>query len=407
MPLAHLLAPAAALALVAGSVAANERGSHPLGRPWAGALVGGVRLPASGEHFFTWDPVLRRSPDRPWRRNGSDRLVRLVVRVLDRYSAAHPGAPRVGVGDLSRPHGGDFGLRYGWPGHVSHQNGLDVDVYYPRRDRRERPPDSPAQIDRSLAQDLVNRFVRAGAIRIFVGPQTGLRGPPWIVQVLAHHDNHLHVRIAPPPPRWRLLARSQLGRPIRLAERGNPHATRILVVGCIHGNECAGRAVIRQLAQMPEPLHLDLWLVDDLNPDGLAARVRGNARGVDLDRNFPARWRRLGHRGDAHYWGPRPLSERESRAAYALILRLRPAITIWFDQPQAVVRAWGHSSTAARRYARLARIPFRRQRALAGTAPNWQNKRFPDASSFVVELPAEPLSRAAAKRCARAVIALR
>ena len=123
----------------------------------------------------------------------------LLLRVINAYAAAHPSAPRVGVGDLSRPHGGDFGVRYGRPGHVSHQNGRDADIYYPRRDARERAPTRPSQIDRGLAQDLVDRFVRAGAVRIFVGPHTGLRGPPKIVQVLAHHDNHFHVRIPARP----------------------------------------------------------------------------------------------------------------------------------------------------------------------------------------------------------------
>jgi protein MpaA len=332
--------------------------------------------------------------------------VRLIFRVIDGYATAHPRAPRVGIGDLSRPRGGDFGVRYGWPGHVSHQNGLDVDIYYPRRDRRERPPHSPSQINRPLAQDLLNRFVRAGAVRIFVGPRTGLTGPPRVVRVLAHHDNHLHVRIAPPPLRWRLLGRSRDGRPIRIVERGNPHATRILVVGCIHGNECAGRAVVRLLARMPEPLHADLWLVDNLNPDGLAAGRRQNARGVDLNRNFPSRWRPNGPRGDPQYSGPSPLSERETQIAARLILRLRPAITIWFHQPQALVRAWGQSVAAGRRYARLARVPFRRLRWPAGSASNWQNHRFRGASSFVVELPAGPLAPAAARRHALAVLAL-
>jgi murein endopeptidase len=101
----------------------------------------------------------------------------------------------VGIGDLSRPRGGDFGPRYGLPGHASHQNGLDVDLYYPRRDGLERAPRGAAGIDRRLSQDLVDRFVRAGAQRVFVGPSTGLRGPPGVVQRLAHHDNHLHVRI--------------------------------------------------------------------------------------------------------------------------------------------------------------------------------------------------------------------
>jgi murein endopeptidase len=167
--------------------------SVSLGRPDAGMLVRGVRFPAEGPTFFTWDPILHRSPDRPWRRWGNDRLVRIVLNVLAGYARAHPDAPRVGIGDFSRPHGGYFG-----PKHVSHQNGLDVDVYYPRLDRRERPPVRAGQIDRWLAQDLLDRFVAAGAARIFVGPNTHLRGPPSIVRVLWNHDNHMHVRIARP-----------------------------------------------------------------------------------------------------------------------------------------------------------------------------------------------------------------
>jgi murein endopeptidase len=164
--------------------------SVALGTPSAGRLLRGVRLPAESRRFFTWDPLLHRRPDRAWRRWGTDRLVRLVLRIVREYGAAHPWAPRVGIGDLSRPRGGYFG-----PRHVSHQNGLDVDVYYPRLDRRERPPKVAAQVDRRLAQDLVDRFVAAGAVRVFVGPNTALTGPPGIVEVLWNHDNHLHVRI--------------------------------------------------------------------------------------------------------------------------------------------------------------------------------------------------------------------
>jgi murein endopeptidase len=166
------------------------RDSRALGTPSAGRLLRGVRLPSVGARYFTWDPLLHRSPNRAWRRHGTDEVVRLVLRIVRDYARANPRAPRVGIGDLSRPRGGYFG-----PRHVSHQNGLDVDVYYPRLDRKERPPKRPAQIDRRLAQDLVDRFVRAGAERVFVGPGTALRGPPRVVQVLADHDNHLHVRI--------------------------------------------------------------------------------------------------------------------------------------------------------------------------------------------------------------------
>jgi murein endopeptidase len=113
---------------------------------------------------------------------------------VDAFAAAHPDAPRVGIGDLSRPRGGDFG-----PKHVSHQNGLDVDVYYPRKDREERPPKTASQVDRRLAQDLVDRFVAAGATDVFVGPNVRLTGPSRIVQRLPNHDNHLHARFPP----WR------------------------------------------------------------------------------------------------------------------------------------------------------------------------------------------------------------
>jgi Penicillin-insensitive murein endopeptidase len=171
------------------------RRSAAIGMPEAGRLERGVKLPYGGRSYFTWDPIQKESPNRGWRRWGTDRLVRTTLRVVREFAAAHPRAPRVGIGDLSRPHGGDFGPAYGLPGHASHQNGLDVDLYYPRLDGTERAPLGPDQIDRSLSQDLVHGFVRAGAEVIFVGPNTGLVGPPGVVVPLVNHDNHLHVRL--------------------------------------------------------------------------------------------------------------------------------------------------------------------------------------------------------------------
>ncbi|MGH2775194.1 MAG: penicillin-insensitive murein endopeptidase [Actinomycetota bacterium] len=171
------------------------RRSRALGEPWAGRLVRGVMLPSEGRLFFTWDPVRHVSPNRAYRRYATTSLIRTMLGVLRSHTTEHPDAPRVGIGDLSRPKGGDFGKRFGGLGHSSHQSGLDADLYYPRRDGREREPRRPAQIDRELAQDLVDRFVAAGAQYVFVGPHTRLTGPPHIVQPLAHHDDHMHVRI--------------------------------------------------------------------------------------------------------------------------------------------------------------------------------------------------------------------
>jgi murein endopeptidase len=175
------------------------RASRAIGQPWAGRLVDGVRLPAEGPDWFTWDPAEGRRPNRAWRRWGTDGLLRTVLRVLREYREANPGVARVGVGDLSRPRGGPFGREFGGLGHMSHQNGRDVDVWYPRVDGLERRPLRVAQVDRAAAQELVDRFVAAGAEKVFVGPRVGLDGPRRVVIALAHHDDHLHIRIPLPP----------------------------------------------------------------------------------------------------------------------------------------------------------------------------------------------------------------
>jgi murein endopeptidase len=164
--------------------------------PFGGRLIIGLQLPARGLYWVTWDPILERSPSRPDRRWATDRMISFLMTVLRDYHLAHPAAPRVLVGDLSRPFGGPFGSDFGGLGHHSHQNGLDADIFYPRADHTERAPGGAQDVDRALAQDLVSRFVAYGAQFACVGPNVGLGGPPAIVQVLAHHDEHVHVRIA-------------------------------------------------------------------------------------------------------------------------------------------------------------------------------------------------------------------
>lgn len=362
--------------------------------------MGGVQLEQEGEHHFTWDPVRRRSPNRGWRLYGNSRLVRTTARVLDEYAAANPRAARVGVGDLSRRRGGDFGARFGGVGHASHQNGLDVDVYYPRRDRRERPPKAPRQINRPLAQDLVDRFVAAGAVKVFVGPNTGLRGPPAVVEVLpAYHDNHMHVRLPGDGVRSALVGESTRGQPIRSFTVGSGRP-RILVVGCIHGNECAGSVVATRLLHAGPPRRGSITIVQDVNPDGHAAKRRSNARGVDLNRNFPGTWRAIRTAGSA------PASEVETRLAMELVTRLRPDVTIWFHQPQGLVRASGPSVGIARRYARLAGMRFARLPWPPGSATAWQHGALPGSRAFVVELAPGELGLREAGPYVRAILRL-
>lgn len=169
------------------------RESRAIGLPYAGRLVDAVHLPAAGPGWVTWDPVLDRVPNRASRLYGTDALVRLVLGVIGEYRVGHPDAPPVVVGDLSRRRGGDIDE------HVSHENGLDVDIYYPRLDGRARPPTRVAQIDFALAQDLLDRFLAAGVQVVFVGQHADLHGPSDRVVPYPEHDNHMHVRLATPP----------------------------------------------------------------------------------------------------------------------------------------------------------------------------------------------------------------
>jgi protein MpaA len=181
-----------------------------------------------------------------------------------------------------------------------------------------------------------------------------------------------------------LLGRSYEGRPIEAIHvrgRGAP----VLVVGCIHGDECAGIRLVRELARRGG---CHLWLVPNLNPDGYAAGTRANARSVDLNRNFAT------------------ATERETRIAMKLIERVRPAETIWFHQyygAREFVRAWGPSVPAGRDYARRAGLSFRRLPWPPGSATRWQNRRFPGTTAFVVELPRGPVSQLAIRRHSRSV----
>ena len=193
-----------------------------------------------------------------------------------------------------------------------------------------------------------------------------------------------------------VIGRSAEGRPIEAwaanglgdARHGRSDRPLVLVIGCIHGDECAGIEAVRRSLRGCPPHGDGLVAVPNLNPDGLALGTRLNARGVDLNRNFVAGWRPFGVPGDPEHSGEAPFSEPETRLARELIRRLRPDVTIWFhQQEERLVRAWGQSIPAARAYARLAGEPFERMPWLAGTAPNWQNHRFPGTSSFVVELP--------------------
>lgn len=201
------------------------------------------------------------------------------------------------------------------------------------------------------------------------------------------------------------IGRSVDGRPIRVVERGDLSSpNRIVVVGCIHGNECAGRAVIGKLRKSRLANNHHLYLIRTVNPDGSRAGTRQNGRGVDLNRNFEHRWRAMGEPWDTYYSGPRPWSEPETRAVRDFVLEIKPRITIYYHQAMSLVTKVGgrNDRRIQRRYARRVGLPLRRLWR-PGTATRWQDRRLTRTTAFVVELPGGAMTRTAKLRHARAV----
>ena len=210
---------------------------------------------------------------------------------------------------------------------------------------------------------------------------------------------------APAAARRLIVGHSVQGRPIVAWSYGSDAAQRkVLVVGCIHGDECAGLAILAALRDSRVPNGVQLWLVPKMNPDGAAADSRQNAHGVDLNRNFPFRWQPIAD--PTYYSGPFAASEPETRAAMGLVRQIRPAVTIWYHQHMDLVDMAGGDHGVARRYAQLAGLRPTCLSFLSGEETAWSNHSLPGTTSFVVELPAGPVTPRAVARHMRAVRAM-
>jgi murein peptide amidase A len=209
------------------------------------------------------------------------------------------------------------------------------------------------------------------------------------------------------PVRRLAIGRSVKRRLIAGWQVGDPGSRRrVLVVGCVHGNEPAGEAITHRLRSARPPPGTSLLIVDAFNPDGCAAGTRQNAHGVDLNRNSPWHWRPLDRPGGTYYSGPRPLSEPESRAIVRFVRRFRPTISIWYHQHARLVDASGGDPRIERAYAHLVGLPFRHFGVFPGSITSWQNATFSSDTAFVVELPAGRLSSRSAGRHVAAVLSL-
>lgn len=208
-----------------------------------------------------------------------------------------------------------------------------------------------------------------------------------------------------------LIGRSVEKRGVTAVQVGDPVGARVaLVVGVIHGDEPAGLRIMRALkrrapADAAALQGTQLWVIDAVNPDGVSAHTRKNAHGVDLNRNFPYRWRDHVPHSSGYYPGPRPASEPETRAVMAFVRRIQPDLSIWYHQPWGAVLACHGRPQVAVEYAKLVGMGTScRGEGLRGTAISWETHAVPGSGAFVVEMPPGVVTASSADRHARAAL---
>lgn len=173
---------------------------------------------------------------------------------------------------------------------------------------------------------------------------------------------------APADGAWRTAGISVQGRPIRTMTVGQGPRP-VLFIGGIHGDEAEGSYTTGQLPAAFTGAGLSdrvtLTIVEDANPDGRAAKTRGNANGVDVNRNFPAP--NFDPADPAN--GGTPLSQPESRTVYSLIEDINPDLIIvmhsWQDRQ--FINFDGPAREIADRFAATSGLPVTASNEFAPT----------------------------------------
>lgn len=190
------------------------------------------------------------------------------------------------------------------------------------------------------------------------------------------------------------IGRSVAGLPI-LAERlGTPGGPVVLLVGQVHGDEKGSNPVLNRVRRdlLENGSTAEVWIIRAASPDGAKGSTRANARGVDLNRNFPTSdWQRT-PRG-RNFSGTSAGSEPETRAIAGFIRSYRPVLSVWFHQVGPMVDPHPLGDIRImRKFAKVTGYPLVSapcRGVCAGTATTFHAQTVPGATAFVVELPAK------------------
>jgi protein MpaA len=175
-------------------------------------------------------------------------------------------------------------------------------------------------------------------------------------------------------------------------KRKNP--VRILLIGGIHGDEHTASSIVfkwMEILQKNRPQEFQWKVAPIVNPDGLLARKRVNARGVDLNRNFPtpdwdkearAYWEKKTKSDPRRFPGNTPISEPESRWVFDTIKNYKPHVIISVHAPFGVLDLDGPAKPPRR----FGRLVYNRVGVYPGSLGNYSGMH-QDIPVLTIELP--------------------
>lgn len=185
-------------------------------------------------------------------------------------------------------------------------------------------------------------------------------------QPSTNQDSYAPMIQSPQQTGSEILGYSLQARPIELWTIGTG-PEKILIIGTIHGNEDAGVPLAYKLRNhlvFQKNFHnrYTVMIIPNANPDGYAARTRGNAAGVDLNRNFPTRNRINNGKN-----GMTGLTEPESQLLHDLIIHKRFNRIVCIHQPYNCLDYDGPGEELAKVMSDYCPLPVRKLGSLPGS----------------------------------------
>ena len=129
---------------------------------------------------------------------------------------------------------------------------------------------------------------------------------------------------------------------------------KVLVIGCMHGDEPQGEYLINEY--LKNNADTKLLLIPCLNPDGVKAQTRVNSIGVDWNRNFPTKNWELTEKNN-FYGGNEPASEIETQFLISVIEEFKPELILTLHAPYKVVNYDGNALDIANKISEIIKYP--------------------------------------------------